>query len=80
MKEKLFWAALLVIAGLHLDLWGWSWVEPMLVGWIPYHIGFHGLLTLLVAGCMIWLAVGIWPDPPDPYVAPDEAATREKTI
>lgn len=63
-KERLFWLVLLAIVGLHMDLWGWGWIEPLLAGWIPYHMWYHGLLTLLVTGVMIWLAVKIWPEPP----------------
>jgi hypothetical protein len=61
VKERIFWLALCICVFLHLDLWGWGWIEPMLFGWIPYHMWYHGLLTLLVAACMIWLAV--WPEP-----------------
>ncbi len=62
-KERIFWFVLIVFVFLHLDLWGWGWIEPMLFGWIPYHMWYHGLLTLLVAVCMIWLVVWIWPEP-----------------
>ncbi len=60
-RAQIFLLALIVFVFLHLDLWGWSRIEPMLFGWIPYHIWYHGLLTVLVALWMIWLVVWIWP-------------------
>ncbi|MCL6642488.1 MAG: hypothetical protein K6T71_04095 [Candidatus Bipolaricaulota bacterium] len=60
LKERLFVLVLIVFVVLHLDLWGWGQIEPMLFGWIPYHIWYHGLLTLSVALCMVWLVVWVW--------------------
>lgn len=63
-KERFFFLVLVLIVVLHLDLWGWDRIRPIIAGWIPYHIWYHGSLTLLVVGIMIWLALWIWPDPP----------------
>ncbi len=60
-KERIFVVILVLFIVLHLDLWGWGRIEPLLFGWIPYHIWYHGLLTLGVALCMIWLVVRVWP-------------------
>lgn len=60
-KERVFLGLLVLFILLHLDLWGWGRIEPVLLGWIPYHIRYHGLLTLLVTFCMVWLVVWVWP-------------------
>jgi hypothetical protein len=64
IKERVFFLALVVLVILHLDLWGWAKIGPILAGWIPYHMWYHGSLTLLVIAVMIWLVLWIWPDPP----------------
>jgi hypothetical protein len=60
VRERIVVLVLVVFVALHLDLWGWGRIEPVLLGWIPYHIWYHGLLTLGVALCMIWLVTRVW--------------------
>lgn len=72
IKERILWLVVLMIVGLHIDLWGWNRIEPLLAGWIPYHLWYHGLLTLFVAVCMLWLALRIWPDPPADLISKED--------
>jgi hypothetical protein len=62
MRRKLL-LALLVLAlyVLHQDFWWWHEYQPLIFGFLPIGLAYHGLYCLIAAG-MMWLLVRFaWP-------------------
>jgi hypothetical protein len=62
---------LVCVAGLyalHQDFWFWREARPLVFGFLPVGLAYHGLYCLLVAVLMGWLTRTAWPahlEPPD---------------
>ena len=68
-RQYIFWALMLIMVVLHVDVWSWHRLHPLLWGWLPYEMWYRGLLTL-VCTVLFWaLARWMWPQP-------DEAALK----
>ena len=52
-------AALLYL--LHQDFWFWRDARPLLFGFLPVGLAYHGAYTLAAAGLMILLCRYAWP-------------------
>jgi hypothetical protein len=48
----------------HIDFWAWDKIQPLLWGWVPYHLWFGGILTLAGSIFFFWWGKKGWPDPP----------------
>jgi len=52
---------MLLIYALHQDVWLWGDARPLVLGFLPIGLAYHGLYCLAVAGLM-WLLTRIaWP-------------------
>ena len=66
-RDYVFWSAIAAISLLHVDLWAWNKIHPVLFGWIPYHLWYDGILTLVSAAFFCWWGVKMWPDASDDF-------------
>ncbi len=53
--------AILVLYGLHQDLWFWREARPLVFGFLPVGLAYHGAYCLAVAGLMWLLTRFAWP-------------------
>lgn len=61
MKKILLTIGVLLLYGLHQDLWNWRVVRPVVFGVLPVGLFYHVVYTLVVSG-MMWLLVSLaWP-------------------
>ncbi len=63
-KDPIFWVVITILCLVHVDFWGWDKIHPLLFGWIPYHLWFDGILTLVGSVFFLWWGVKGWPEPP----------------
>ncbi len=63
--DRLFWTAIGALVLFHMDIWAWDRIDPVLFGWIPYHLWYDGLLTLAGALFFLWWGRRRWPAPPE---------------
>ena len=60
--------ALLAFFALHQDVWFWRTARPLVFGFLPIGLAWHGAYCLAVALLMWWLTRVAWPghleDPP----------------
>lgn len=61
-RDLLFAAALALLCALHLDFWAWQRHQPLLFGWVPYHLWYSGSLTVIGALFFMWWVKRMWPD------------------
>jgi hypothetical protein len=63
MKTKTLWLTLLVavVYLLHQDCWNWKQAGPLLFGFLPVGLWYHGAYSLLAAGLMALLVKFAWP-------------------
>lgn len=66
-RDHIFWIAIAVLSLVHVDFWGWNRIGPLLLGWVPYHLWFDGMLTLVGALFFLWWGIQGWPDPPEGF-------------
>lgn len=56
-----FLAAIAVLYVLHQDFWLWGSVRPLIFGFLPVGLAYHGLYCLAVAALMWALTRWAWP-------------------
>lgn len=63
MKQRSLWLTLLVLLAylLHQDFWNWQKAEPLLFGFLPVGLWYHGVYSLVAAGLMALLVKFAWP-------------------
>jgi hypothetical protein len=61
MNRLLLIVAVAGVYVLHQDLWFWRDARPLVFGFLPVGLAYHGLYCLLVAGLMWWLTRTAWP-------------------
>jgi hypothetical protein len=54
--------AVLTLYALHQDLWFWRTARPLLFGFIPVGLAYHGLFCLATAALMAVLVRHAWPE------------------
>jgi Protein of unknown function (DUF3311) len=56
------WLVLIVaLWGLHQDFWYWREARPLVFGFLPVGLAYHGAYCLAVAGLMWLLTRTAWP-------------------
>jgi hypothetical protein len=53
--------AILLLYGLHQDLWFWREARPLVFGFLPIGLAYHGAYCVLVAVLMWGLTRFAWP-------------------
>ena len=53
--------AIITLYLLHQDIWFWRTARPLVFGFLPVGLAYHGLYCLAVAGLMWWLTRVAWP-------------------
>ena len=79
MNRSLLVAAVAAVYLLHQDLWFWREARPLVFGFLPVGLAYHGGYCLLVAGLMWWLTRTVWPDhlePPDATLPTTRGSAR----
>ncbi len=61
MTRALLVAAVAAVYLLHQDLWFWREARPLVFGFLPIGLAYHGAYCLVVAGLMWWLTRTVWP-------------------
>ncbi len=62
MKPILLSLAVILLYALHQDFWFWRSAYPLVFGFLPVGLFYHGLFTLAAAGLMILLVRLSWPE------------------
>jgi hypothetical protein len=59
-----WWLAPLLLAVylLHQDFWWWRETRPLVLGFLPLGLAYHGAYCLVVAAVMFLLVRKAWPD------------------
>ncbi len=66
MTRLLIATLVLLVYALHQDFWFWSSARPMLLGFLPIGLAYHGLYSVALA-LLFWLLVRYcWPSQPQP--------------
>ena len=73
MNRSLLVAAVAAVYLLHQDLWFWRGARPLVFGFLPVGLAYHGGYCLVVAGLMWWLTRTAWPSHLE---APDAPSPR----
>ena len=69
---RLGWAAVIIaVYLLHQDLWFWRDVRPLVFGFLPVGLAYHGAYCLTVAVLMWALTRFAWPAHLDEPAGPD---------
>jgi hypothetical protein len=58
--------AIVILYVLHQDLWFWRTARPLVFGFLPIGLAWHGAYCLAVALLMWWLTRVAWPAHLDP--------------
>jgi len=62
MSRRLLWAlVILVLYALHQDLWFWRTAEPLVFGFLPIGLAYHGAYCVAAALVMWALTTYAWP-------------------
>lgn len=61
LTRILLFAAVAVLYVLHQDLWLWRSARPLVFGFLPPALAYHGLYCLAVAALMWVLTTVAWP-------------------
>jgi hypothetical protein len=62
MSSRILWAVvILALYALHQDLWFWRTAEPLVFGFLPIGLAYHGLYCLVAAVLMWALTTYAWP-------------------
>lgn len=61
MNRLLLIVAVAGVYGLHQDLWFWREARPLVFGFLPVGLAYHGFYCLVVSGLMWWLTRTAWP-------------------
>ena len=60
-RRALLAAAILLLYLAHQDVWFWRTARPLVFGFLPIGLAYHGLYCLLAAGLMWALTRWAWP-------------------
>ena len=58
----LFAAAIILLYVAHQDVWFWRTARPLVFGFLPIGLAYHGLYCLLAAALMWALTRYAWPE------------------
>lgn len=61
MKKILLVLAVVVLYVLHQDFWNWRTAYPLVFGFIPIGLFYHGAFSVAAAGLMWLLVKFAWP-------------------
>lgn len=61
MNRSLLVAAVAAVYLLHQDFWFWREARPLVFGFLPVGLAYHGAYCLVVAALMWWLTRTAWP-------------------
>jgi hypothetical protein len=62
MSRRLLWAlVILVLYALHQDVWFWRTAEPLVFGFLPIGLAYHGAYCVAAALLMWALTTYAWP-------------------
>ncbi len=61
MKKILLVLAVVVLYVLHQDFWNWRTAYPLVFGFMPIGLFYHGAFSVAAAGLMWLLATFAWP-------------------
>jgi len=61
MKTAALFVLVFVYWLLHQDFWFWAAADPLLFGFLPPGLWYHGLYTIGIAGLMAILIRYAWP-------------------
>ena len=73
MKNWLLAAAVAALYLLHQDVWFWDSARPLVFGFLPIGLFYHGVYSLAVAGLMWALVRYAWPAHLEAQVEADES-------
>lgn len=62
MKALLLILLALVIFALHQDVWFWTEYKPLVFGFIPVGLAYHGAFSILCSIMMIFFVKFAWPE------------------
>ena len=60
-NNVLLTVAILLLYALHQDLWFWRTARPLIFGFLPVGLAWHGAYCLAVSLLMWWLTRVAWP-------------------
>ena len=61
--KNLFLALTVILSyALHQDFWFWRTARPLVLGFLPAGLFYHGVFTLASAGLMVLLVRFAWPE------------------
>ena len=60
-NKLLLTLAVLILYALHQDVWFWRTARPLLFGFLPVGLAWHGAYCLAVSLLMWWLTRVAWP-------------------
>jgi hypothetical protein len=61
MKAALLTATCVALYMLHQDFWFWRTANPLVFGFLPIGLFYHGVYTVAVSGLMWLLVKFAWP-------------------
>jgi hypothetical protein len=61
-----------ILYALHQDFWLWREARPLVFGFLPAGLAYHGAYTLIVAGFMAALCRFAWPLVPGSEEGPED--------
>ncbi|MCA1560710.1 MAG: hypothetical protein LC753_04165 [Acidobacteria bacterium] len=62
LTRILLLASVAALYVLHQDLWFWRSARPLVFGFLPPALAYHGVYCIAVAGLMWVLTTVAWPD------------------
>jgi hypothetical protein len=69
---RLAWLVLiLAVYALHQDIWFWREARPLVFGFLPIGLAYHGAYCLAVAALMWLMTRALWPSQLDEAALPD---------
>lgn len=81
MNRLLLLTSIATLYLLHQDVWFWRAARPLVFGFLPIGLAYHGVYCLAAAGLMWWLTRTAWPShleraAADPGRGSDEPSVR----
>ncbi len=65
-KQSLLWVIAFAVPFIgYVDFWQWHKVEPLIFGWIPWHVFYQILVNLLLTVVYTSFAIYRWPKQKD---------------
>ncbi len=60
----IFAGVVVLLLGLHVDVWNHGRGVELVLGWIPYDLGYHLLWMLVAWVAVLYMTVFVWPETP----------------